>query len=153
MRTSLAILAVTLVCAGCGGPSESPTTDMTSSEEYFVYFGTSGKQSDGIHAARFDPATGKLTPLGLAVEADAPGFLEIHPDGKRLYAVGRSPADAAEPWQGVAAYEIDHATGKLTFLNRADGKGAGPCHVTVDSAGRTVAVANYSGGSIASMKI
>lgn len=150
MRTSIAILAAVLIGAGCG---ESPDTDMASTEEYFVYIGTSGRQSDGIHAARFEPATGTLTPLGLVAEADAPGFLEIHPDGKRLYAIGRTPRDAAEPWQGVAAYEIDHTTGKLTFLNRVDGKGEGPCHVTVDSQGRTVAVANYSGGSIASMKV
>ena len=150
MRTPLAILTLATMTVGCGGPGEQTSTEAISSEQFLVYFGTGGKESQGIYGGRFDAATGELTPTGLAAEAPAPSFLEVHPDETHLYAVGRT---ADQSWQGVAAYELDRATGKLTFLNRVSGKGQGPCHVTVDSQGRTVAVANYSSGTVASMRV
>jgi 6-phosphogluconolactonase len=50
---------------------------------------------------------------------------------------------------GVSAFSIDHATGKLTFLNEVASRGADPCYVTVDKTGKYVLVANYTGGSVA----
>jgi len=43
--------------------------------DYLVYFGTyTGKKSQGIYVYRFQPATGKLEPLGLAAETVNPSL-------------------------------------------------------------------------------
>ena len=40
-------------------------------KDFFVYFGTYTRQdSKGIYAYRFQPATGKLTPVGLVAETE-----------------------------------------------------------------------------------
>jgi 6-phosphogluconolactonase len=47
----------------------------------------------------------------------------------------------------VSAFAIDPKTGNLTLLNQQTSGGAGPCHITVDKAGKNVLIANYGGGS------
>jgi 6-phosphogluconolactonase len=109
------------------------------------YFGTytqaenSGK---GIYRSALDLETGKLSDPVLVAQARNPSFLEIHPNGKFLYAV--SEADRAG---SVSAFEIDTATGDLKFLNQRPSGGAGPCHVSIDHAGKNLLVANYGSGS------
>ena len=122
--------------------------------DYLAYIGTyTGKNSKGIYVFRFNAATGKLAPIGLAAESNNPSFLAIHPNHRFLYAA-IEVADFAQQKSGaVAAYSIDRTTGKLTFLNRVSSHGAGPCHVMVDKTGKNVLVANYDGGSIAVMPI
>jgi 6-phosphogluconolactonase len=120
-----------------------------------VYFGTyTGKDSRGIYVSTFDSATGKLGAPDLAAEATSPSFLAIHPSRKFLYAVGEiANFEGQKNTGGVSAFAIDPATGKLTLLNQQSSQGAGPCHITVDRAGKTALVANYGGGSIASLPI
>ena len=122
--------------------------------EYLAYVGTyTGKNSKGIYVFRFNASNGKLTPMGLAAEANNPSFLAIHPNHRFLYAAIEVANYEGEKSGAVAAYAIDRATGKLTFLNQVSSHGAGPCHVTVDKTGKTVFVANYDGGSIAAFPI
>ena len=64
---------------------------------------------------------------------------------------GRDPTSTGKKTGFVAAYSIG-ADGKLTLLNRVPSNGADPCHISVSRSGRTVAVANYTGGSTASFK-
>lgn len=121
---------------------------------YRVYFGTyTGKDSRGIYMATFDANTGKLGTPELAGEATNPSFLAIHPTRKFLYAVGEIANFEGQKTGGVSAFAIDPATGKLALLNQQSSQGAGPCHVTLDKTGMTALVANYSGGSIASLPI
>lgn len=122
---------------------------------YLVYFGTGARDDQaGIYAARFDPATGELDSLGQIEPGGAPGFLEIHPSGDLLFATVRMrPEGDEEPFQGAAAYTIDRATGKLTFINQVSGQGSGPAHITVDHGGKTVSVANYGSGSTTTMPV
>src|ERR1700729_342554 len=77
-----------------------------------------GIGSKGISAFRFDPATGKLTPLGLMAETSSPSFLAIAPNGKFLYAVNETYTFQGKPEGAVSAFPIDRTTGKLTFLNQ-----------------------------------
>src|SRR5580693_2914648 len=120
-----------------------------------VYVGayTNVPGSKGINAFRFDPATGKLTPLGLMAETSSPSFLAIAPNGKFLYAVNETDTFQGKPGGGVSAFSIDRATGKLTFLNQVASKGAAPCHIVIDPTGKAALVANYTGGSFASFPI
>jgi 6-phosphogluconolactonase len=53
----------------------------------------------------------------------------------------------------VNAFAIDGKTGKLTALNQQASGGTGPCHVSVDTSGKCVLVANYGSGSIASLPV
>jgi len=110
-----------------------------------VYFGTytSGRSAgEGIYRSRFDTDTGELAAPVLAVEAKNPSFIEIHPNGKYLYAVSESGGSGS-----VSAYSIDPETKNLKLLNTRPSGGSGPCHVNTDHAGKNVLVANYGSGS------
>jgi 6-phosphogluconolactonase len=112
-----------------------------------VYFGTySKKGSQGIYVARFNEKTGALTQLRLAAESSDPSFLALHPSGPYLYAVNEGSAQ-------VSAFSIDAASGKLTLLNQKPTGGDAPCHLALDSTGRMLAVANYTGGSLATFPV
>ncbi|MCJ7523126.1 MAG: lactonase family protein [Dehalococcoidia bacterium] len=122
-----------------------------SAESLDVYFGTytQGKNSSkGIYRSILNLETGKLSEPVLVAEAKNPSFLEIHPNGLFLYAVSETDGDGS-----VIAYAIDEDTGDLKFLNQRSSGGAGPCHDSIDHAGRNLLVANYGGGSISVIPI
>jgi len=123
----------------------------TPNKPYLVFVGTYTNKttSKGIYAYRFDPGTGKLSPLGVAAESEDPSFLAVHPSGKYLYAVNEIDHFGAQKSGAVSAFSIDHKTGKLALLNQAATQGAGPCHISLDKSGKFVLVANYDGGSVA----
>jgi 6-phosphogluconolactonase len=121
--------------------------------EHFVYFGTyTGAKSKGIYVSRFDPNTGKLSEPELAAETKSPNFLALHPTGEFLYAAGEMN-NTPEKRGAVSAFKGDPKTGALTLLNQQTSGGSGPCHVSVDASGKTLLVANYGSGSIASLPI
>ncbi len=123
-------------------------------KEYFVYFGTYTKgKSEGIYRARLNVETGRLSPAELAATTSDPSFLALHPSGQFLYAIDEGSDPIKTPGRGVKAYAVDPRTGGLTFLNEQSAGGAGPCHLEVDRTGRTLLVANYSGGSVASLPL
>jgi 6-phosphogluconolactonase len=120
--------------------------------KYLAYVGTytqEGSQSKGIYVYRFDEDSGQITSLGLAAETTNPSFVAVHPNGRFLYAVNEVQNYQGPNSGGVSAFSIDRATGKLTFLNEVPSRGADPCYIIVDKAGKHVLVANYTGGSIA----
>lgn len=134
-----ALLTPTLACAG---------------EKMWTYFGTyTGPASKGIYLGEFDADTGDLKLVGLAAELDNPTFLAIHPSGKYLYAAGEIGNFNGKKAGAVSAFVIDPKTGQLTLLNQQSSEGQGPCHVAVDKTGKCALVANYGGGSIASLPI
>jgi 6-phosphogluconolactonase len=124
-------------------------------KEYFVYIGTyTLTQGKGIYTFRFQPATGKLTPLSLAAETSSPAFLAVHPNQRFLYAANEHEGeDRPRRNNSVSAYSIDSRTGALTFLNKVSSRGEGPAHVVVDKQGRFVLVSNYRSGSVALLPI
>jgi 6-phosphogluconolactonase len=123
----------------------------TANKPYLVYVGTytNKTQSKGIYAYLFDPGVGKLSPLGVAAEAEDPSFLAVHPSGKNLYAVNEINHFGAQKSGAISAFSIDAKTGKLTLLNQAGTQGGAPCYITLDKTGKFVLVANYDGGSVA----
>jgi len=144
MRTILMACLVAPLCAFAQAASD-----------YFVYIGayTNSNKSKGIHAYRFHPADGKLTKIGLVAETPDPSFLAISPNGQFLYSVSELDTYNGQKTGAVSAFRIDPATAKLTLLNTVSSKGAGPCHVLVDKAGKNVLVANYGSGSVASLPV
>lgn len=123
-------------------------------KEYLVYVGTyTGRGSQGIYAYRFDAASGRVTPLGLAAESTNPTFLAVAPSGRFLYAVNEVSNFRGVKSGGVSAFAIDHQTGMLTFLNEVASRGTGPCYISLDQTGKYVLVANYSSGSVATFPV
>jgi 6-phosphogluconolactonase len=118
-----------------------------------LFVGTyTGPKSRGIYTCRFNPTTGQLSVEGLAAETPNPTFLAIHPNKRFLYAANEISDFDGKQAGSVSAFAID-ASGRLTPLNQQSSGGTGPCHLVVDATGKFVLVANYGGGSIASLPI
>ena len=129
-------------------------TSMTLAEQPWVYFGTyTGKSSKGIYVSRFNPKTGALATPELAADSQHPSYLALHPKGKFLYAVNEISDFQGKQEGAVTAFALNRTNGHLTYINQQSSGGGAPCHLSVDALGRAVMVANYSGGSIASLPI
>lgn len=107
--------------------------------------GTSGK-SEGIYIYRMDQLTGELKRVA-SVKSENPSFLTIDPGRRFLYAVNEKPEGL------VSAFRIDQETGELAFVNQQSSQGADPCHLSVESGGKSVLVANYTSGTLAVLPI
>jgi len=142
MKAILALFACFLAAA-------QPKDQKKAPPEWNVFVGTytQPQKSKGIYAWRFQPASGKLTALGVAAETSNPSFLAVHPNQKFLYAVNENNNGT------VTSFAIDEATGKLKQLNQVSSKGGGPCHLTTDRSCRFLYVANYNTGSVAAYPI
>jgi 6-phosphogluconolactonase len=91
---------------------------------------------------RYEEASGRLKEVGATEAVARPSFVMPHSDGPYLYAVGeRTPGS-------VWAIHYDGTTGTFTPLNQQTCGGDGPCHLTLDRAGRWLFVANYVSGSL-----
>jgi 6-phosphogluconolactonase len=115
-----------------------------------LYIGTytENRRPLGIYLVRMDRRSGELLRVG-AINAGAnPSFLNIHPNGRVLYAVNE-----LEQTGMVSAFAIESGSGALTRLNEQPSGGGAPCYVSVDLTGRAALVANYAGGSVALLPI
>jgi 6-phosphogluconolactonase len=121
--------------------------------EILVYVGTQGAEpGQGIFAARLDSRTGRLSPLGLAVERQRPTWLTAHPALPVLYAVSEVGNDGRS--QGsVHTLRADPATGRLTLTGTTSSAGGGPTHLALDTASKTLLVANYGTGQVAALPV
>jgi len=143
LPVAVLLLVPCIAAAGSGVPAPN---------QYLFYVGTytqDGSKSKGIYAFRFDVATGQSTAMGLAAETTNPSFVALHPNGRFLYSVNEVQNYKGPNSGGVSAFSIDPRSGKLTFLNEVSSRGADPCYIVVDKAGKHVLVANYTGGSVA----
>jgi 6-phosphogluconolactonase len=120
---------------------------------YYLYVGNyTGPNSKGIQAFRYDSDTRAFDSLGMVGEMPRPSFLTLHPNKRFLYAVSELGNDGRS--EGfVYAFEIDSATGQLTFLNKQPSGGGGACHLVVDKTAKFLLVANYGTGSVAAFPL
>jgi 6-phosphogluconolactonase len=150
-----------LFLAVAGGPrllSAEAKKMTTPASSYLVYVGTyTATTSKGIYNYRFDPQSGKLTPIGVAAELANPSFMATDPQHRFLYAateMGQEPGASSYKKNGsISSYSIDRKTGALTFLNKVDAGGGGSCHLVVDKTSKMLFVANYGSGNVASFAI
>src|SRR5208283_6019135 len=88
-------------------------------EDLFVYFGTHvAGPGKGFSLAHFDTTTGALSKPEFLLEAPAPAYFIITPDGKHLYTCNSTGF--------ASAYAIDPATARLTLLNQVSLSGGDP---------------------------
>jgi 6-phosphogluconolactonase len=152
---SFICLATVFVLMTAFGWNNSPVEAADGVSEYYVYVGTytRGGKSKGIYTLKMNMKTGELTPSGVAEGIENPSFLEIHPSGKYLYAVSEIADFEGQKAGGVHAFKINRKDGSLKLINQQSSVGPGPCHLTIDSTGKNVLVANYGGGSVACLPI
>jgi 6-phosphogluconolactonase len=108
-----------------------------------VSSGPGGRATRGIYQAKFNAEKGRLGEAKLVAEIGAPGFLAVHPDNKKLYAVGR-----LEGRDVVAGYRIQ-ASGELERFTVSPVRDGGGTHIAVHPSGRFLLTAQYGGGSTA----
>ena len=106
-----------------------------------------GSGSHGVYSYRFNTRTGIATVLD-SVAVENPSYVVISLDRKNIYTVGENGNDNSK----VNALSLDKRTGRMTLLNSVDSHGGDPCHI-MQVTSRTLAVANYSGGSLALFNI
>jgi 6-phosphogluconolactonase len=106
----------------------------------------------GLHAFRFDSENGALQPLHRTTDIQNPFFLSVSPDQRFLYAINAEKFGGADD-EFVAAYALQDRTGRLKKLNQQSARGTASCYLDVDATGKTVVVANYASGSVASLPV
>ncbi len=111
-----------------------------------------GSNGEGIYIFEMNSATGELSGRRLVAKTPSPSWIVIHPSKKYLYAVNEV-ADFRGNSGSVSAFAIDAPTGNLRALNTVSSEGAGPAYLSLDASGKFAFVANYGGGSIASLPV
>jgi 6-phosphogluconolactonase len=139
----LVLAALALLAAPALAPAADPVV--------FVTAFASGDKG-GIQAYTFDSKAGTLKPLRRTAGVENPFFLALSPDRKSLYSIHAKQFGGKENEQ-VAAYQVVGRTGELKLLNRQSAEGTAVCYLDVDKTGKTVLVANYSSGSVASLPV
>lgn len=107
--------------------------------------GAAGPQ--GITRFAFDPDSGAIERIGVALEIASPTWVTASADGTRLYAVTEVNGGF------VVAIARDPENGALTEINRVSSFGDSPCFATLTADERFVLVANYSSGTIAVLPV
>ena len=100
-----------------------------------------GARGKGITVFSFDEPTGTLSKLSEETGADNPNYLAINDVSRCVYAIG----DVIGRNQGVvAAYQLDPATGGLSYVNKQETLGSIPAYASLDRTGKFLLIANYS---------
>jgi 6-phosphogluconolactonase len=121
-----------------------------------VYFGTytpKGGPSRGIYKATLNTISGELAGVSLAAETTDPSYLAVAPNGRHLYAVNELMNFQGETSGAIQSFTINPNSFDLVPGNQRPTGGGAPCHLTFDSFGKTVIVANYMGGNVASFPL
>jgi len=106
-----------------------------------LYIGTyTDGTSEGIYRLEFNPQTGELNNLQLAVATENPSFIAYSPNKKYVYAVNESLEGS------ISSYKIQE-NGLLKFLNKVNSNGKDPCHISLNKQGIKAVVSNYGGGT------
>ena len=121
-----------------------------------------GTYSDGFYAYDFDQRAGKFVGEGPVAKAEMPNpsYLTVH--GNKVYAVSEMPDARASVWAwrwGGNGFELINSqpTGVLpssvisSEVEKSPFRGEDPCYVSTD--GTFLAVANYSGGTLAAYRL
>ena len=115
-----------------------------------IYIGsyTNGDSiSEGIYTCLVNDETGELSEPVLAAKTDNPTFLGIHPSRPLLFSVSELDDFQGKSQGAINVFRIRGDSGELEFINQQPTAGAAPCHLSIDSTGKFVLVANYTGGS------
>jgi 6-phosphogluconolactonase len=127
-------------------PGAGPRHLVFSADEKFVY--VIDELNSTLTAAGYDAATAKFTAMGATttLPADFRGAnktaeVEIHPNGKFLYASNRGH-------DTIAVYQRNPESGALSFLRHAPCGGKTPRHFKIDPSGKWLLCAHQDSNDI-----
>jgi 6-phosphogluconolactonase len=109
-----------------------------------------GGRAKGVYSFNFNPQTGKVDRLRVAVESVNPEYLALSKSGEFLYTTNE-----IDEWQGrrtgaVSAFAVG-VEGNLALINQVSSEGRGPCHIALTSS--YAVVSNYTDGSVSVLPI
>jgi 6-phosphogluconolactonase len=112
--------------------------------------------NDGILSFAWDPATGSLTPEGIAAKISQSTWIALSPaispatspDKRYLYVACELDVFEGKPTGAVGSFKLE--AGKLTPISLVPSEGKGTCHLNIDRSGRSVIAVNYAGGTATS---
>ena len=142
-RRNLFLLLVALLASSCTRP-----------DILTLFVGT---YSDGFYAYDFDQRAGEFVGEGPVAKAEMPNPSYLTVDGNKVYAVSEMPDTTASVWAwrwGGNGFELINSqpTGVIpSEAKESPFHGEDPCYVSTD--GTLLAVANYSGGTLATYRL
>ena len=127
----------------------------TGADELLVFISAFAPGDDGaICAYQLAPDVGELRQIHRTTGVENPFFMAACRRAARSCIRFMRPGQfGGKSPEQVAAYEIVGRTGQLKLLNRQSALGAAACYLDVDATGKTVVVANYATGSVASFPV
>jgi len=129
------------------------STQFANAKDPMVFISAfAGGDQGAIHSFHFDLTSGALKPLHRNTTVQNPFFLALSPDKKFLYSI-HALKFGSKNAEEIAAFKLLGNDGKLELLNKQSAKGSAACYLHVDNSGKTVVVANYSTGSVASLPV
>ena len=105
-----------------------------------------GGRGQGIAIFQMDEASGVWMGVGTVEAEPNPAFLALHPRGDYLYAVHGGGGEE------ISAFAREEG-GALTPLGRQPSGGTNPVSLDLTPDGRTLVVANYTGGTVAALPV
>jgi 6-phosphogluconolactonase len=124
-----------------------PSLAATRRQRVFVGSGT----PDGILAYDWNPASGELTPAGVAARIANVDWVTFSPGREFLYAAAEVDTFNGKPTGEVASFRVEN--GELHPLSARNSAGPGTCHVALDHSGHVLLSADYGGGTAASFLV
>lgn len=105
--------------------------------------------SPGIYAFQWDSQQGVMSAIHPAGKTSNPSFLALHPNGRFLYAVNEDGSPSGSDHITAFAIGAANSSASLRPIGTVSSQGLGPCHLSIDSSGKWLFVANYDSGIIA----
>ena len=117
-----------------------------------VYIGTQvAEPGQGVFAAFFDEATGRLAPLASVAAIERPTFVLADQVRSVLY-VASEVGNAGDRIAEVASFAM-RTDDSLELLSRTPSGGGGATHLALHPGGRRLFVANFGGGQVAVLPV
>jgi len=118
----------------------------------YLVVGTYSKpkgEGEGIYVYKFNDLTGTATFIN-KIETQNPSYLTFSKNEKFVYAVNQN--GSGKPNE-ASAFSFNKQSGQLTFINKQNVQGDGPCYITVDNNNKWLFTANYSSGSVSALPL
>lgn len=102
----------------------------------------------GLYSCSYDTQNGSIALLDQVEGLQNPTFLAVDAKHSKLYALTVGVDSNNQHCGAAAAYDIDPATGKLSWINREMTVPAPACHITLDHSNQCLLVSSYQGGMV-----